>query len=86
MCEEGCNYDKIDIYNMLISCKCNIKENVTTIVKEINDSKVVEEISSLNFEIIKCFNLAFSLKGKMKNYGFWILSIFLLFYIIFLII
>ena len=85
LCEEGCNYDEIDIYNMLISCKCNIKENATTIVKEINDSKVVEEISSLNFEIIKCYNLAFSFKGKMKNYGFWILSIFLLFYIIFLI-
>ena len=85
LCEEGCNFEEINIDNMVVSCQCNIKENMTTIVKEINDEKVVEKISSLNFEIIKCFNLAFSLNGKMKNYGFWILSIFLLFYIIFLI-
>ena len=70
---------------MLISCQCNIKENITTEIKEINDEKVVEKITSLNFEIIKCYNLAFSFKGKMKNYGFWIFSVFFLFYFIFLI-
>ena len=70
---------------MLISCQCNIKENITTEIKEINDEKVLEKITSLNFEIIRCYNLAFSFKGKMKNYGFWILSIFFLFYFIFLI-
>ena len=85
LCEEGCYSDKIDINNMLISCQCNIKENITTEIKEINDEKVVEKITSLNFEIIKCYNLAFSFKGKMKNYGFWILSAFFLFYFIFLI-
>jgi len=85
LCEEGCYFDKIDINNMLISCQCNIKENITTEIKEINDEKVVEKITSLNFEIIKCYNLAFSFKGKMKNYGFWIFSVFFLFYFIFLI-
>ena len=85
ICEEGCTYEDIDIYKMLISCQCNIKENMTTEIKEINDEKIVEKISSLNFEIIKCYNLAFSLKGKFKNYGFWILSIFVLLYIICLI-
>ena len=70
---------------MLISCQCNIKENITTEIKEINDEKVLEKITSLNFEIIRCYNLVFSFKGKMKNYGFWILSIFFLFYFIFLI-
>ena len=85
LCEEGCYFDKIDINNMLISCQCNIKENITTEIKEINDEKVIEKITSLNFEIIRCYNLAFSFKGKKKNYGFWILSIFFLFYFIFLI-
>ena len=69
---------------MLISCKCNVKENITTLVKEIKE-EAAEKISSLNFEIIKCYNLAISFKGKMKNYGFWILSIFVLLYIICLI-
>ena len=85
LCEEGCTYEDIDIYKMLISCQCNIKENMTTEIKEINDEKTAEKISSLNFEIIKCYNLAFSFKGKIKNYGFWILSIFVLLYIICLI-
>ena len=71
---------------MLISCQCNIKENITTEIKEINDEKVIEKITSLNFEIIKCYNLAFSFKGKMKNYGFWILSIFFCFILFFLLI
>ena len=62
---------------MLISCQCNIKENITTEIKEINDEKVIEKITSLNFEIIRCYNLAFSFKGKKKNYGFFIhISIF----------
>ena len=69
---------------MLISCKCNVKENITTLVKEIKE-EAAEKISSLNFEIIKCYNLAISFKRKMKNYGFWILSIFFLLYIIFFI-
>ena len=30
---------------MLISCQCNIKENITTEIKEINDEKVVEKIT-----------------------------------------
>ena len=69
---------------MLISCQCNIKENITTIIQEIKE-EAVEKITSLNFEIIRCYNLVFSFKGKMKNYGFWILSIFFLLYFICLI-
>ena len=67
---------------MLISCTCNIKENMTTIIKEIKE-EAIGKITSLNFEIIRCYNLVLSMKGKMKNYGFWILSLFFLFYILF---
>ena len=84
LCEEGCTYDSIDIFNMLISCQCNIKENITTIIQEIKE-EAVEKITSLNFEIIRCYNLVFSFKGKMKNYGFWILSVFFLIYLLFFI-
>ena len=81
LCEEGCTYDSIDIYNMLISCQCDVKENMTTVITEIKE-EAAEKITSLNFEIIKCYNLAFSFKDKMKNIGFWILSVFLIFYIL----
>ena len=70
---------------MLISCQCNIKENITNIVTEIKE-EAADKITSLNFEIVKCYNLVFSFKGKMKNFGFWILSIFFVIYIISLII
>ena len=84
LCEESCTFNDIDIYNMLISCQCVVKENITTVIKEIKE-EAVEKITSLNFEIVKCYNLVFSLNGKMKNIGFWILSIFFIIYIIFFI-
>ena len=84
LCEEGCTFDSIDIFNILIACQCDIKENITTIIKEIQE-EAAEKITSLNFEIIQCYNLVFSLKGKMKNIGFWILSAFFLIYLISLI-
>ena len=62
---------------MLIECKCNIKQNISTVIHEIKE-EAVDKITSLNFEIIKCYNLAFTFNGKNKNIGFWILSIFLL--------
>jgi hypothetical protein len=85
LCEEGCSFNDIDIFNMLISCQCIIKQNITTIIKEIKE-EAVEKITSLNFEIIRCYNLVFSFKGKMGNIGFWILSIFFVIYILFFII
>ena len=85
LCEEGCSFEDIDIFNMLIACQCSIKENMTTIIKEIKE-EAAEKISSLNFEIAKCYNLAFSMEGKMNNIGFWILSFCFLLHIIFLII
>ena len=30
-----------------------------------------------NLGVIKCYNLVFSLKGKLSNIGFWIFSIML---------
>ena len=34
-----------------------------------------------NFGVIKCYNLVFSLKGKLKNAGFWIFVIMIIFHI-----
>ena len=85
ICEEGCSFDSIDINTMLITCRCNIKENMTSVIKEI-EGEATEKITSHNFEIIKCYNLILTFNGKMKNYGFWILTAIFFIYIIFLII
>ena len=73
LCEDGCSYIKIDLNNLTITCECKVKENISTIIKPIHLEH--SEGSSTNFEIIKCSNLVFSLKEKLKNIGFWIFSI-----------
>ena len=74
LCEEGCVYNRIDLENFTISCECKVKNNVSIVNQQINLEK--SGGSSTNFEIIKCYNLVFSLKGKMNNFGFWILGFF----------
>jgi hypothetical protein len=72
LCEEGCQYNKIDFDNMTIACECKVKDNVSMTFVDINFEK--GEGSSTNFEVAKCYKLVFSFKGKMKNIGFWILG------------
>ena len=76
LCEAGCNYDKIDLEIMAISCQCKVKENISTVITPINIQKTGG--SSTNFEIIKCYNLVFSFNGKLHNIGFWILGVLVL--------
>ena len=72
LCEEGCQYNKIDFDNMTIACECKVKDNVSFTFIDINLEK--GEGSSTNFEVAKCYKLVFSLNGKKKNIGFWILG------------
>ena len=73
LCEAGCNYEKIDLEIMAISCQCRVKENISNVITPINIQKTGGG-SSTNFEIIKCYNLVFSFNGKLHNIGFWILG------------
>ena len=72
LCEEGCTYNEIDLENKIISCDCKVKSTVTTNITSLNLEEA--EGSSTNFEVIKCYNLVFSLEGKLDNIGFWILT------------
>ena len=83
LCEEGCEFNEIFLENKTVSCECKVKENVTSIISEIN-MDFIKGISSNNFEILKCHNLVFSSNGKMKNIGFWIFSFLLASHIPFL--
>ena len=73
--------------NKTISCNCQVKTNLssdnesTVILTQYNDIKIES-----NFGIIKCYNLVFSLKGKINNIGFWIFLFLILIHIPFLII
>jgi hypothetical protein len=78
LCEQGCTYNEVDLDYMTISCDCQVKDNISTVVSPLNLDQIIETPS--NFEVIKCYNLVFSWEGKMKNYGFWIFLILVLVY------
>ena len=77
LCEEGCTYNDLSLENMTILCDCKIKENITTVVSEINLDKIKYETTS-NFDIIKCYDIIFKFKLKITNIGFWIFTILLI--------
>ena len=57
---------------MTISCECKVKNNISMVISPLKLEEVEE--SKTNFDVIKCYNLVFSLKGKINNIGFWIFS------------
>ena len=76
LCDNDCMYNEIDLELMVISCNCSVKTNISVDdpILKLEQLKDIEK--SMPFEIVKCYNLFFSLKNKMNNIGFWILSIF----------
>ena len=83
LCEEGCTYNDLSLENMTVLCDCKIKDNITTVVSEINLDQIKYETTS-NFDIIKCYNILFKFKIKFRNIGFWIFTILLILYFIFI--
>ena len=72
LCEEGCIYNNINFEDMTISCECKVKNNISMVISPLKLKEV--EGSSTNFDVIKCYNLVFSLKGKLNNKGFLIFT------------
>ena len=75
LCDEGCTYNDINIEYMTVTCDCEVKANLTTTQKVINLKQIKDVDKSSIFEIIRCYNLVFSLKNKLNNIGFWIFLI-----------
>ena len=86
LCEEGCIYNEIDLINKTISCNCRVKNNITLNETFLSLHQYNEINIDSNFGIIKCYNLVFSLKGKLHNIGFWIFLFLIVLYIPLLII
>jgi hypothetical protein len=87
LCDNGCEYDSLNIGNMIASCTCQIKEEINTEVSEPILFDVVQDtFKDSNFGVIRCYNLVFDLSNKIKNTGFLIFLVFIAFHIIFYII
>lgn len=76
LCEEGCEYQSFDVEKMCVYCSCEVKKEVNYELKKGNFKTYIKHnFFKLNFGVIKCYNLAFGIKRKLKNVAFWIFLI-----------
>ena len=85
LCDEGCNYNAFIIENKSISCDCKLKTNISLNESIMSLPSFSDIKTDSNFDIIKCYNLVFSSKGKSNNIGFWIFLFLIIILIILLI-
>ena len=83
LCDDGCEYDEIDMENMSVTCSCKVKTEINTEISELKLGKIVQTtFQDSNLGVIRCYNLVFSLKNKLHNYGFFISLFFFIIHII----
>ncbi len=82
ICGEECEYESFNTEKLSANCNCKVKQEVNTEVEEGNfETYITSAFLDSNFGVIKCYNLVFSLKGKLKNAGFWIFGIMIIIHI-----
>ena len=82
MCDNNCEYNKINISLMTITCDCNIKSNVDAKKEDLKFDKIYLDLfKESSFGVILCFNLVFSLENKSKNIGFIVFTFLILLHI-----
>ena len=83
LCDNGCEYEKINIENMTIICSCKVKKEINTEVAELEFGEIIQKtFKDSNFGVIRCYNLVFRLKNKIHNYGFLICLLFIIIHLI----
>ena len=91
LCEDNCEYIKVDTKTEKVFCRCKIKNEVNVENnQEFSPQKLIESFykvdTILNFEVLFCFDLVFSEKGIKQNICFYILIIFLAMFLVSMII
>ena len=73
ICGEGCEYESFNYDKLSANCICKVKQEVNSENESPNfQSYIQNTFFYTNFGVVKCFNLVFSLKGKLENFGFFI--------------
>ena len=76
MCDNNCNYNKIDLTSMTITCKCGTKRVVNSQLEKLTfDHILLDIISNSSIGVVKCYNLVFDFNNKLENLGFWIFGL-----------
>ena len=83
LCGDDCEYVSFDLEKLSVNCNCKVKQEASGEPEKGNfASSITSAFLDSNFGVIKCYKLVFSLKGKLKNAGFWIFVIFIIFEIV----
>ena len=72
LCDGDCIYNEFDVQYNTILCDCKVKSNLSTDESQLNFEQFDDIEIESNFGLIKCYELVFSLEGKLNNIGFWI--------------
>ena len=91
LCEIDCEYNGFDTETKKALCQCSTKVNLTLETTEENFSlknfKNIHKIfkNSLNYKILQCHKLLHDMKNLLHNYGFYILTIIILIFLVLII-
>ena len=72
LCDGDCIYNEFNVKYNTILCDCKVKSNLSTDETQLNFEQFDDIEIESNFGLIKCYELIFSLEGKLNNIGFWI--------------
>ena len=79
LCDGDCEYVSFNLEKMSVNCNCEVKQEFDIEPDKANfASSITSAFLDSNFGIVKCYELVFSFKGKLKNAGFWIFLIFII--------
>ena len=83
VCENNCKYEKINLNQSISTCKCLIKINSDNIIieKPNLETIILDSLTDSNLGVIKCYNLVFYMKNKIKNIGFCIFTFLIIIHI-----
>ena len=81
LCEPNCEYEEYDINTDRVKCNCDIKNEINL---EVNQEYSIDNfgesiVSSLNWDIIFCYDKLLDIKNYLHNYGFFFSSGLLIF-------
>ena len=79
VCGDGCEYISFNETTISANCKCKIKQKINEEPEKGNFAEAIKAAFLYsNFGVIKCYELFFSLKGKLENIGFIVFTIMIL--------
>ena len=86
LCEDGCNYTKINFKSGMVECDCEHQSNkgldtVNSILEKVPIDGFGDSLSTSNLFVVRCYNLVFDFKYMKKNIGCWLMLLLFFFQI-----